>query len=42
MSESITGKVRGLLCGSCNMAIGLFEENQEYLLSAIEYLKQYE
>lgn len=33
-----TGKVRGLLCTNCNTAIGLFEENKDNLLRAIEYL----
>lgn len=34
-----TGKVRGLLCNSCNTGIGLLKENENILLSAIEYLK---
>jgi len=34
-----TNKVRGLLCGKCNKAIGLFEENPEILEKAIKYLK---
>ena len=33
-----TGKVRGLLCGKCNKAIGLFEDNPEILGKAIKYL----
>lgn len=33
-----TGKVRQLLCDSCNKAIGLFNENPELLKSAIAYL----
>jgi hypothetical protein len=36
-----TGKVRGLLCGSCNMALGLFKENETNLLVAVEYLRRY-
>lgn len=32
-------KVRGLLCGGCNSALGYFEDNIETLLKAIEYLK---
>lgn len=33
-----TGKVRGLLCGSCNRALGLMKDNIEFLKSAISYL----
>jgi hypothetical protein len=33
-----TGKVRGLLCKTCNSAIGLLADNPEYLANAIRYL----
>lgn len=33
-----TGKVRGLLCSSCNTALGLLKDNKETLCSAITYL----
>lgn len=33
-----TGKVRGLLCGSCNSAIGLLKENTKTIENAIKYL----
>jgi hypothetical protein len=33
-----TGEVRGLLCGSCNRALGLMKDNTEFLLKAIKYL----
>jgi len=33
-----TGKIRGLLCASCNRALGLFRDNTESLMEAIKYL----
>lgn len=33
-----TGRVRGLLCYDCNVAIGFFKDNVEALATAIEYL----
>ncbi len=35
-----TGKVRGLLCHSCNVAIGLLKDNTETLKKAIKYLEE--
>lgn len=35
-----TGKVRGLLCGNCNRALGLFKDNVLYLENAKNYLKK--
>ncbi len=34
-----TGKVRGLLCYSCNIGLGFFHDNIEHLSNAIKYLK---
>jgi protein-arginine kinase activator protein McsA len=34
-----TGKVRGLLCQTCNKGLGLFYDNKETLNRAIDYLK---
>ena len=31
--------IRGMLCGACNKAIGLLEDNIEFLKSAIQYLE---
>jgi Recombination endonuclease VII len=36
----VTGKVRGLLCNTCNMALGLFKDNMEILENAKNYLKR--
>lgn len=35
-----TGHFRGLLCGNCNRAIGLFGDDIDVLASAISYLQQ--
>jgi hypothetical protein len=35
----ITGKVRGLLCLSCNRALGLLKDNKDLFLSAANYLE---
>ena len=33
-----TGKIRGLLCASCNMALGKFKDSKELLEKAVRYL----
>lgn len=35
-----TGRVRGLLCRSCNTALGLLKEKSSLFLKAVEYLKR--
>ncbi len=35
-----TKKVRGLLCGSCNMGLAVFKDNPFVLINAIKYLKK--
>jgi hypothetical protein len=37
-----TGKVRGILCPSCNLALGLFKDNVDVLSEAIIYLNKNE
>ncbi|MDQ3814659.1 MAG: endonuclease VII domain-containing protein [Armatimonadota bacterium] len=32
--------MRGLLCSSCNQALGLFEDNANLLRAAIRYLAE--
>lgn len=37
--DHCTGEVRGLLCGSCNRALGLLKDSPEVIFSAYTYLK---
>ena len=36
-----TGKIRGLLCNPCNMALGLFKDNPLFVRKAADYLEQF-
>lgn len=35
-----TGKIRGLLCHYCNLGLGHFKDNPEFLLEAERYLRE--
>ena len=35
-----TGKVRGLLCHTCNKGLGCFKEDMNVLLKAVKYMKR--
>ncbi len=36
-----TGKIRGVLCMSCNLALGFFKDDIETMQKAINYLKEF-
>lgn len=35
-----TNKIRGLLCGNCNKALGLLKDNTDNFLRAMDYLNE--
>jgi hypothetical protein len=35
-----TGDIRGMLCGPCNLGLGYFADNSEFLKAAINYLEK--
>jgi hypothetical protein len=37
----VTGQIRGLLCSSCNQAIGFFDEDEQKMVAAIAYLAEH-
>lgn len=37
-----TGAIRSILCGGCNIGIGMFGESKETLRLAIEYIERFE
>jgi hypothetical protein len=36
-----TGKIRGILCHSCNKGVGLLQDSPEILQNAINYLQEF-
>ena len=38
----VTNKIRGLLCTTCNRALGLFGDTTELLKKAIKYLEEFD
>lgn len=38
--DHITGKIRGLLCRTCNLGLGHFFDSVELLENAVKYLKE--
>jgi hypothetical protein len=36
--DHTTGKIRGLLCNSCNLALGMLKDNKDTIQSALDYL----
>lgn len=39
--DHVTGKIRGLLCSTCNMALGLLRDSVTILRKAAAYLEQH-
>ena len=39
--DHVTGKVRGLLCSSCNRGIGLLQDSIDILKQSVKYLRKY-
>lgn len=40
--DHATGRMRGILCNKCNLALGLFNDDVYVLQQAIDYIKKYQ
>lgn len=40
--DHVTGKVRGLVCSSCNVVVGYYEKDSTLYLKVAEYLREKE
>ncbi len=36
--DHVTGKIRGLLCATCNLGLGYFKDNPIHLMQALHYI----
>lgn len=36
-----TGQIRGILCHSCNRAVGLFQDNPDLMIKAAQYVQRF-
>lgn len=40
--DHVTGKVRSLLCGLCNIGLGVFRDNPAFIRAAANYIEKWE